>query len=197
MQDNSSVIVSGHAQASARIKNQQVQLSTYGAQTTAGTINSTTATTSPSSVANTTPIRDAIDRLEKNYFKIYSTFFAATKRVEHDLPPKFISNANFTFKIDESIISKQEAQILHDQIRHLTKQYRIQAMSLYLRSITCESELLKNEIEHIMKAFSQENDERFNIEPDTGYIAFKHYNDLCEKRLNLETELPIYFLEEQ
>ncbi|CAF3800916.1 unnamed protein product [Rotaria sp. Silwood1] len=52
-------------------------------------------------------------------------------------------------------------------MRQLTKEYRIQAMSLYLQAITREKEILKNEIELVMK-------------------AFKHYNDLCEKRFNLE-----------
>ncbi|CAF4020837.1 unnamed protein product [Rotaria sp. Silwood1] len=63
-------------------------------------------------------------------------------------------------------------------MRQLTKEYRIQAMSLYLQAITREKEILKNEIELVMK-------------------AFKHYNDLCEKRFNLEGEQSIYFLEEQ
>ncbi|CAF1521697.1 unnamed protein product [Rotaria sp. Silwood1] len=70
-----------------------------------------------------------------------TNYLTATKRVEYDLPPKFISNANLTFKIDESIISKEEAQII----------------------------------------FLQENNEGFDIEPDAGYIAFKHYNELREK----------------
>ncbi|CAF5139634.1 unnamed protein product [Rotaria sp. Silwood1] len=126
-----------------------------------------------------------------------TNYLTATKRVEYDLPPKFISNANITFKIDESIISKEEAQIVYDQLRQLTQEYRIQAMSLYLQAITREKEILKNEIEFVVKGFSQENDEGFDIEPDAGYTAYKHYNDLCEKRFNLEAEQSIYFLDEQ
>ena len=124
-------------------------------------------------------------------------FLMATKRVEYDLPPNFILNGNFTFKIDESIISKEEAQILCDQMRHLTKEYRIQAMSLYLQSITCVKEIFTNEIKTILQGILQENDERFNVEVDLGSTAFKQYNDLREKRLNLEAEQSIYFLEEQ
>ncbi|CAF3477017.1 unnamed protein product [Rotaria sp. Silwood1] len=70
-------------------------------------------------------------------------------------------------------------------------------MSLYLQAITREKEILKNEIEFVVKGFSQENDEGFDIEPDAGYTAYKHYNDLCEKRFNLEAEQSIYFLDEQ
>ncbi|CAF3452786.1 unnamed protein product [Rotaria sp. Silwood1] len=70
-------------------------------------------------------------------------------------------------------------------------------MSLYLQTITPEKEILKNEIEFVVKGFSEENDERFDVEPDTGYVAFKHYNDLREKHFNLEGEQSIYFLEEQ
>ncbi|CAF4678970.1 unnamed protein product, partial [Rotaria socialis] len=69
-------------------------------------------------------------------------YLAATKRVEYDLPPKFISNIDFTFKIDESIFNKDEAQTLYNQMRQLTKDYRTQAMSLYLQSTTREQEIL-------------------------------------------------------
>ncbi|CAF3503095.1 unnamed protein product [Rotaria sp. Silwood1] len=147
--------------------------------------------TTTSASANTGRIRDAVDRLEKAILKYIqhsqvqieeykvledfkeiatpnqwnidlmlkpkmkqwntknTNYLTATKRVEYDLPQKFISNANFTFNIDESIIS-----------------------------------------------FLQENDESFDIEPDAGYIAFKHYNELREKRFNFEAEQSIYFLEE-
>ncbi|CAF3882590.1 unnamed protein product [Rotaria sp. Silwood1] len=119
-----------------------------------------------------TPNQWNIHLMLKSKMKQWNTkknknYLIAAKRVEYDLPPKFITNANFTYKIDESIISKEEAQILYDQMRQLTKEYRIQAMSLYLQAITREKEILKNEIELVMK-------------------AFKHYNDLCEKRFNLE-----------
>ncbi|CAF2077331.1 unnamed protein product [Rotaria magnacalcarata] len=121
----------------------------------------------------------------------------ATNHVEYDLPPKFISNANFTFKIDESIISKEEAQIYYDQMRHLTKEYRIQPMPFYLQSITREKEILANEIKIIIQSILQENDERFIIEDNPGAVAFKHYNDLRDRRLNLEAGQSVYFLEEQ
>ncbi|CAF4310927.1 unnamed protein product, partial [Rotaria magnacalcarata] len=107
-------------------------------------------------------------------------YLAATKRVEYDLPPKFITNADFTFRIDESIIGKEEAQILYDQMRQLTKEYRMQTMSLYLQI-----------------GILPENNEVLNGEDDPGSLAFKHYNDLREKRLNLEAEQSLYFLEEQ
>ncbi|CAF4897995.1 unnamed protein product [Rotaria sp. Silwood1] len=165
-------LTSNIAQASATITNLQVQLSTYWTQTTAGAINPSTATTS-SSAANTGRIHNAVDRLKTTILKYiqrctqhkaatpnqwnihlmlklkvkqwstkYKNYHTATKRVEYDLPPKFISNVNLTFKIDELII-------------------------------------------------------RFDIESDAGYIAFKHYNELCEKRFNFEAEQSIYFLEEQ
>ncbi|CAF4978325.1 unnamed protein product [Rotaria sp. Silwood1] len=128
----------------------------------------------------------------KSKMKQWSTknknYITAAKRIEYDLPPKFISSASFTFKIDESIVSRDEAQILYDQMRQLTKDYRMQAMSLYLRATTREKEILKNEIDNIIKGFIQENAEDFNIELDSGYIAFKYYNELREKRLNLEAQ---------
>ncbi|CAF4123471.1 unnamed protein product [Rotaria socialis] len=53
-------------------------------------------------------------------------YLTATKDVEYD----------FTFKIAESILNKDEAQTLYNQMRQLTKDYRTQAMSLYLQSTT-------------------------------------------------------------
>ena len=115
----------------------------------------------------------------------------ATKRIDYNLPPKFISNIDFIFKIDESIIGKEEAQILYDQMRHLTKEYRSQAMSLYLQSITREREILTNEIKTIIEGFPRNN--------DTGPApqTFKRYNELREKRFHIKAEQSIYFLEEQ
>ncbi|CAF3229367.1 unnamed protein product [Rotaria sp. Silwood2] len=137
----------------------------------------------------------------KSKMKQWSTknknYITAAKRIEYDLPPKFISSASCTFKIDESIVSKEEAQILYDQMRQLTKDYRMQAMSIYLRAMTREKEILKNEIDNIIKGFTQENTEDYDIELDSGYIAFKYYNELREKRLNLEAQKAGYFLEEQ
>jgi hypothetical protein len=123
-------------------------------------------------------------------------YLAATKRVEYDLPPKFISNIDFTFKIDESIFNKDEAQTLYNQMRQLTKDYRTQAMSLYLQSTTREQEILADEIKNIIVGFpKEENNTIIDTEDDLGYIEFKHYNELREKRYNLEAEQSLYFLE--
>ncbi|CAF5206683.1 unnamed protein product, partial [Rotaria magnacalcarata] len=122
----------------------------------------------------------------------------ATKRVEYDLPPKFISNIDFTFKIDESIFNKDEAQTLYNQMRQLTKDYRTQAMSLYLQSTTREQEILADEIKNIIVGFPKEENNEIMIddaEDDAGYIEFKRYNELREKRYNLEAEQSFYFLE--
>ncbi|CAF2059955.1 unnamed protein product, partial [Rotaria magnacalcarata] len=134
--------------------------------------------------------------------KLYGTksknYLSATKRVEYDLPPKFISNIDFTFKIDESIFNKDEAQALYNQMRHITKEYRVQAMSLYVQSTNRECEILTDEIKHIIEGFprnTEENDEQ--VDAESGYTDFKHYNELREKILNLEAEQSIYFLEVQ
>ncbi|CAF4416031.1 unnamed protein product [Rotaria socialis] len=83
-------------------------------------------------------------------------------------------------------------------MRHITKEYRIQAMSLYLQSTNREREMLTDEIKHIIEGFprnTEENDEQ--VDAESGYIEFKHYNELREKRLNLEAEQSIYFLEKK
>ena len=42
------------------------------------------------------------------------------KRIEYDLPPRFISKIGFNLKLDESMIS-QEAPTLYNQMRNITK----------------------------------------------------------------------------
>jgi hypothetical protein len=136
----------------------------------------------------------------KPKMKLWSTknknYQIAMKRVEYDLPPKFISKIDFTFKLDESILNREEAQILYNQMRQLTKDYRAQTMSLYLQSITREKEILSNDIKQIIEGFPKENDDE-ELDADPGYLAFKYYDELREKRLNLEAEQSIYFLEKQ
>ncbi|CAF4858579.1 unnamed protein product [Rotaria socialis] len=83
-------------------------------------------------------------------------------------------------------------------MRHITKEYRVQAMSLYVQSTNRECEILTDEIKHIIEGFprnTEENDEQ--VDAESGYTEFKHYNELREKRLNLEAEQSIYFLEEE
>ncbi|CAF3331449.1 unnamed protein product [Rotaria socialis] len=81
----------------------------------------------------------------------------------------------FAFKLDESILNKDEAQTLYNQMRQLTKHYRTQAMSLFFER--------------------RKYNEIIDAEDDSGYLEFKHYNELHEKRYNLETEQSLYFLE--
>ncbi|CAF1635428.1 unnamed protein product [Adineta ricciae] len=146
-----------------------------------------------------TPLQWNIHLAMKPKMKTWSTknknYRTAVKRVEYDLPPKFISKVDFSFKLDESILSQEEAQGLYNQMRQLTKEFRTQAMTLYVQTCTREHELLTNQITQIMNGFPQENDDGFDCEP--GFAAFKHYNELREKRSNLEADQSIYFLDEQ
>ena len=146
-----------------------------------------------------TPLQWNIHLTLKTKLKTWSTknknYRTVIKRVEYDLPPKFISKTELSFKVDESILSAQEAQVLYNDMRRLTKDYRTQAMTLYVQSTTREYELLSSEIDQIIKGFPRENDDGFDCEP--GFAAFKHYNDLREKRYNLEADLSIYFLDVQ
>jgi hypothetical protein len=95
----------------------------------------------------------------KPKMKLWSTknknYQMAMKRVEYDSPPKFISKIDFTFKLDESILNREEAQILYNQMRQLTKDYRAQTMSLYLQSITREKEILTNGLLQLTKRYIQ------------------------------------------
>ncbi|CAF1552774.1 unnamed protein product, partial [Rotaria sordida] len=146
-----------------------------------------------------TPSQWNIHLALKPRIKLWSTknknYLAALKRVEYDMPPKFIEKVDLSFKIDESIINQDEAQATYNQMRQITKEFRTQAMTLYVQSLGRENELLSNEIKRIIEGFPQENDEGFDAEP--GHAAFKHYHNLREKRLNLEAEQSIHFLSEE
>ena len=78
-------------------------------------------------------------------------------------------------------------------MRQITKEFRTQAMTLYVQSATREQEILSSEIKQTIRGFPQENDDGFDCE--AGFAAFKHYHELHEKRLNLEAEQSIYFLD--
>jgi hypothetical protein len=146
-----------------------------------------------------TPLQWNIHLTLKPKMRQWSTknknYRTATKRVEYDLPPKFIEKTDLSFKVDESMIGKEEAQALYDQMRQITKEYRTQSMTLYLQSTTREHELLSNEIKRIIEGFPK--DTWNDVDCEAGYAAFKHYNQLREKRMNLEAEQMIYFLDEQ
>ncbi|CAF1452415.1 unnamed protein product, partial [Rotaria sordida] len=137
--------------------------------------------------------------LLKPKVKLWSTknknYQILSKRVELDMPPKIIDKVDFSFKIDESIINQDEAQAMYNQMRQTTKDFRTQAMKLYVQSAARENEILSNEIKGMIERFSNENDDGFDAEP--GYAAFKQYHELREKRMKLEIEQSLYFLFEQ
>ncbi|CAF1212260.1 unnamed protein product [Rotaria sordida] len=137
--------------------------------------------------------------LLKPKMKLWSTknknYQILSKRVELDMPPKIIDKVDFSFKIDESIVSQDEAQVMYNQMRQITKDFRTQAMTLYVQSAARENEILSNEIKGIIERFPNENDDGFDAEP--GFAAFKQYHELREKRMKLEIEQSLYFLFEQ
>ena len=116
------------------------------------------------------------------------------KPVEYDLPSRFISNINCNFKVDESMISPEEVQGTYTQMSKITKDFRTQAMTLYIQSLGREYQLLTDEIKRMVDCFPQANDDGFDAEP--GYAAFKHYHELREKRMKTEIEKSLYFLDE-
>ena len=67
----------------------------------------------------------------KKWLQKRKNYETMLKRVEYDLPPKFISNINFNFKVDELLISPEEVQSTHNQMFKLTKDFRTQAMIIY------------------------------------------------------------------
>ena len=58
-----------------------------------------------------------------------------------------------------------------------------------------ENESLTDEIKRIVNCFPQDNSDGFDAEP--GYAVFKHYHELRKKRMKLEIEKSLYFLDEQ
>jgi hypothetical protein len=147
-----------------------------------------------------TPAQWNVHLTLKPKMKVWSTknknLQVALKRVEYDLPPKFIAKTDFNFKVDETIIGQEEAQELYNQMRQVTKDFRVRSMTVYVQALTREQELLSNEIKQMIEGFPKEN-ENDRPESQPSMSAFKHYQELREKRMQLETEQSIYFLEEQ
>ena len=131
----------------------------------------------------------------KKWLQKKKNYETMLKRVEYDLSPKFISNINFNFKVDESLITPEEVQDTYNQISKLTKDFRTQPMTLYIQSLGREYESLTDEIKRMVNCFPQDNDDRFDAE--AGCAAFKHYHELRKKQMKLEIEKSLYFLDEQ
>ncbi|CAF1097599.1 unnamed protein product [Adineta ricciae] len=118
----------------------------------------------------------------------------ATKRVEYDLPPKFIGQTQLSFNFnDDQILPNEEAQQIYDQMRQITQEYHRQSMTLYVQTHTRKLELLTNEIKQMIQCFPEDNDDGFDAQ--AGFTAFKYYNDLREKRYNLLADQACHFLE--
>jgi hypothetical protein len=176
-------------------------------------------------VAN--PLQWSIHLVLKPKIKTWSiknkNYCMAQKRVEYDLPPKFISNTTLTFKIDETILSSEEAQVTYNDMRKITSDYRTKAMELYVLTAARESQLLKIEIDRIIENFPKRKNSNEVIhltdhdddgnggsqndavavdtasqnEAEAANAAFIHYHNLREKRFNLEVEQSFYFLDIQ
>ncbi|CAF3575540.1 unnamed protein product [Rotaria sordida] len=110
-----------------------------------------------------TPIHWNYNSTLKSKIKLWSTKYknyrTITERIKLDLPPKFISKVDFNFKIDESIISQEEAQVLYNRMREITKNYRIEVMTLYEQTTAREYELLTNEMKQINENFPKTTNE--------------------------------------
>ena len=115
----------------------------------------------------------------KTWLQKKKNYETMLKHVEYDLPPRFISNINFNFKVDESMISPEEVQGTYNQMSKITKDFRIQAMTLYIQSLGREYQLLTDEIKRMVDCFPQDNGNGFDTEP--GYAVFKHHHELREK----------------
>ena len=68
-------------------------------------------------------------------------------------------------------------------------------MTVYIQALTREQELLTNEIKQMIEGFPKEN-ETDRIESQASMAAFRQYQELREKRMALEIEQSIYFLED-
>ncbi|CAF4154274.1 unnamed protein product [Rotaria sp. Silwood2] len=128
-----------------------------------------------------TPLQWNIHLTLKPKMKLWPTtnknLQVALKRVEYDLPPNFIAKTDFNFKIDESVIGQEEAQELYNQMRQVTKDYRVKAMTVYIQALTREQELVLNEIKQIIEGFPKENDQD-RIDSQPSIAAFKSYHEL-------------------
>ncbi|CAF1224624.1 unnamed protein product, partial [Rotaria magnacalcarata] len=89
-------------------------------------------------------------------------------------------------------INQDEAQATYDQMRQITKEFRTQAMKLYVQSAARENEILSNEINGIIEKFPKKENENDKDNDGTnaeeGYAAFEEYHRLREQRLKLEIE---------
>ena len=145
-----------------------------------------------------TPAQWNVHLLMKPKMKTWSiknkNYKTAVKRVEYNLPPKFINTLDFSYHIDESVINGQECQALYHKMRQLTSRYKTEAMTLYTESLARELEILSHEIDQIIAGFPSTDDNRND---DPALAAFMVYHNARLRRFNLEVEESFYFLDEE
>ncbi|UJR29621.1 hypothetical protein I4U23_017169 [Adineta vaga] len=145
-------------------------------------------------------------------------FHIAQKRIEYNLPPKFITKNDFSFKFDTTSFERDEIQPNYNEMRQLTDTFQKNSMKYYFEIVSREANNDKSQIDIIMEncrprltllnqhiissdesnssQTRQENDDILNHDIKC-YEAFENYYKLIEKRITLQAEQACYFLEEE
>jgi len=76
-------------------------------------------------------------------------------------------------------------------MQKIVSNYQTNTMSLYLKTLAREKEILTDEIYQIIGGFPKEDEETEN-----GFILYKRYHDIRSLRYEIEAEQASSFLEE-
>jgi hypothetical protein len=105
-----------------------------------------------------TPFQNNIHLVMKSKMKQWATKYKnyrlALKQVEYDSPPEFIGKVQLSFRINESILNRDEVESMYNRMRQITKEYRTQSMALYLQALNREQEVLSTDIKRMLLGFS-------------------------------------------
>jgi len=145
-----------------------------------------------------TPNQICIHEIIRSKLKLWHTtnknYHTATKRLQFNILPKFITKTNFNFKFNKTVLGPEETQITYDKMDQITANYHKEAIELYTMTLARETELLKYEIDQLIEGFPKDNTN--DIDPEVCLEAFKHYHGLRLKRYDLQLNQAVHFLEE-
>ncbi|CAF1427510.1 unnamed protein product [Rotaria sordida] len=78
-------------------------------------------------------------------------FHIAQKSVQYNLPPKFITKTELSFKIDESMLKPTDIQTIYNDMRQITNELCRKSMELNCGVAAREFYTIKNEIDEIIE----------------------------------------------
>ncbi|CAF1416344.1 unnamed protein product [Adineta ricciae] len=142
-----------------------------------------------------TPNQICAHEIIRTKVKVWHTtnknYHTADKRLRFNILPKFVAKTNLNFKFNKTIRTPAETQAIYDRMNQITMNYHKEAMEVFTNTLAEDAELLKYEIDQLIKGFPK--DDTNEIDPEVCLEAFKDYHKLRLQRYDLQLQQAVHF----